>query len=162
NWSATSSTSPLLPMPTFAPITAGSSASIRLRCSRSRCSTPPRTPTASPSGRAAAASRSMSRASCTSRSATASSLPAASPAFDPAHGNYTESVLKIDTTPNWSPANPQMMAVADYFTPFNWQTLDAQDADLGSGGVLLLPDSVGSDAHRHLMIETGKQGVIYL
>jgi hypothetical protein len=82
--------------------------------------------------------------------------------FDPAHGNYSESVLKIDTTPNWSPSNPQMMRVADYFTPFNWQQLDSQDADLGSGGVLLLPDSVGSDAHRHLMIETGKQGVIYL
>src|SRR5262249_21913280 len=48
------------------------------------------------------------------------------------------------------------------FTPFNWQTLDAQDADLGSGGVLLLPDSVGSAAHPHLLIETGKQGVIYL
>ena len=84
------------------------------------------------------------------------------PAFDPAHGNYSESVLKIDTTPDWSPVNPQMMRVADYFTPFNWQTLDAQDADLGSGGVLLLPDSVGSAAHPHLLIETGKQGVIYL
>jgi hypothetical protein len=82
--------------------------------------------------------------------------------FDPAHGNYSESVLKIDTTPNWSPADPQMMTVADYFTPFNWQTLDNQDADLGSGGVMLLPDSVGSDAHRHLLIETGKQGHIYL
>ena len=89
-------------------------------------------------------------------------LPGGFPAFDPAHGNYSESVLKIDTTPNWSPANPQMMTVADYFTPFNWQLLDSQDADLGSGGVMLLPDSVGNTAHRHLLIETGKQGRIYL
>src|SRR6516162_7291347 len=82
--------------------------------------------------------------------------------FDPAHGNYSESVLKVDTKLNWSPANPQMMTVADYFTPFNWPALDSQDADLGSGGVMLLPDSVGSDAHRHLLVETGKQGKIYL
>jgi hypothetical protein len=84
--------------------------------------------------------------------------------FDPAHGNYSESVLKIDTTgPNWDPSHPQnTMAVADYFTPFNWPALDSQDADLGSGGVMLLPDSVGSDAHRHLLVETGKQGKIYL
>jgi hypothetical protein len=83
--------------------------------------------------------------------------------FDPAHGNYSESVLKLDTTPTWSPANPgNTMAVASYFTPFNWQTLDAQDADLGSGGVMLLPDYVGGGAHQHLLVETGKQGKIYL
>src|SRR5262249_41521965 len=32
----------------------------------------------------------------------------------------------------------------------------------GSGGVMLLPDGVGSAAHRRLMVETGKQGRIYL
>jgi hypothetical protein len=78
-------------------------------------------------------------------------------AFDPAHGNYSESVLKVDTM-----ATGTIMPVADYFTPFNWQSLDNQDADLGSGGVMMLPDSVGSAAHPHLMVETGKQGVIYL
>ncbi len=79
------------------------------------------------------------------------------PAFDPAHGNYSESVLKIDTQ-----AAGTMMPVADYFTPFNWQQLDNADADLGSGGVLLLPDSVGGNGHTHLMVETGKDGHIYL
>jgi hypothetical protein len=84
-------------------------------------------------------------------------------AYDPAHGNYSESVIKLDTTPTWSTSNPgNMMTVVDYFTPFNWQTLDSQDADLGSGGVMLLPDGVGSAAHQHLLIETGKQGRIYL
>ncbi len=79
------------------------------------------------------------------------------PAFDPAHGNYSESVLKVDTA-----AAGTIMPVADYFTPFNWQQLDSQDADLGSGGVMLLPDSVGSTAHPHLLVETGKDGHIYL
>src|SRR5262249_11100339 len=45
---------------------------------------------------------------------------------------------------------------------FNWTELDRTDADLGSGGVMLLPDSVGSAAHQHLMVETGKDGHIYL
>jgi hypothetical protein len=76
------------------------------------------------------------------------------PAFDPAHGNYAESVLKLSTT--------GQLTVVDYFTPFDWATLDAQDADLGSGGTMLLPDSVGSAAHPHLLVETGKSGKIYL
>jgi hypothetical protein len=78
-------------------------------------------------------------------------------AWDPAHGNYSESVIKIDTQ-----AAGTIMPVTDYFTPFNWQALDNTDADLGSGGVMLLPDSVGSAAHPHLMVETGKDGHIYL
>jgi hypothetical protein len=52
--------------------------------------------------------------------------------------------------------------VADYFTPTDWQTLDNNDADLGSGGTMLLPDSVGSAAHPHLLVETGKTGRMYL
>jgi hypothetical protein len=78
-------------------------------------------------------------------------------AFDPAHGNYSESVLKIDTQ-----ATGTIMPVSSFFTPFNWASLDAGDTDLGSGGVMLLPDSVGSTAHPHLMVETGKDGHIYL
>ena len=79
------------------------------------------------------------------------------PAFDPTHGNYSESVVKLDPT-----AAGINMPVADYFTPYNWQQLDNGDADLGSGGVMLLPDSVGTTAHQHLMVETGKDGHIYL
>src|SRR5262249_406910 len=40
--------------------------------------------------------------------------------------------------------------------------LDGGDTDLGSGGTMLLPDSAGSLQHRHLIVETGKQGRIYL
>jgi hypothetical protein len=75
-------------------------------------------------------------------------------AYDPAHGNYSESVLKLSTT--------GQLSVTDSFTPYDWQTLDMHDADLGSGGVMLLPNSVGSATHQHLMIETGKSGKIYL
>ena len=77
--------------------------------------------------------------------------------FDPASGNYGETVLKLDPR-----ATGQQLAVADYFTPFNWQQLDNSDLDLGSGGTMLLPDSVGSTQHPHLMVETGKTGRLYL
>src|SRR5207237_257826 len=69
-------------------------------------------------------------------------------------GNWSESVLKLSTTGD--------LSVADYFTPTDWQTLDNNDADLGSGGTMLLPDAVGSAAHPHLIIETGKTGRMYL
>src|SRR5262249_14136198 len=69
-------------------------------------------------------------------------------------GNFSESVLKLSTSGD--------LSVADYFTPTDWQILDNNDADLGSGGTMLLPDSVGSAAHPHLLVETGKTGRMYL
>jgi hypothetical protein len=74
--------------------------------------------------------------------------------FNPAIGSYSETVMKLSTT--------GQLSVADYFTPTDWQTLDQNDADLGSGGTMLLPDAVGNAAHPHLLIETGKTGRMYL
>jgi uncharacterized protein (TIGR03437 family) len=54
------------------------------------------------------------------------------------------------------------LAAADYFTPFNVQDLNNADADTGSSGALLLPDSVGNAAHRRLLVSAGKEGRIYL
>jgi hypothetical protein len=73
--------------------------------------------------------------------------------FDAASGgsNYGSSFLKLSGAG---------LAVADYFTPFNQSTLEAVNADLGSGGVLLLPDqAVGPP---HVMVGAGKQGIVYL
>lgn len=69
--------------------------------------------------------------------------------------NLGDSYVKLSTTN----AN---LVVADWFTPFNQDSLNAADADLGSGGTLLLPDSVGSSAHPHLLVGCGKEGKIYL
>ena len=52
--------------------------------------------------------------------------------------------------------------VGDWFTPFNQATLSAGDTDLGSGGVLLLPDLPAGSPHQHLLVQAGKQGMIYL
>ncbi len=69
-------------------------------------------------------------------------------------GDYGDSFVKLSTTNG--------LAVADYFTPYNQATLAANDTDLGSGGTILLPDSVGSAAHPHLMVGCGKDGILRL
>ena len=69
-------------------------------------------------------------------------------------GDYGDSFVKLSTAGEF--------AVADYFTPSNQAAMQAADSDLGSGGPILLPDSVGSAAHPHLMVGGGKAGIMFL
>ena len=50
---------------------------------------------------------------------------------------------------------------SDYFTPFNQECLDGRDEDLGSGGVLLLPEQ-SQTAHPRVLVGVGKEGRIYV
>ena len=75
--------------------------------------------------------------------------------FNPTNGSYGDSFLKLTL-------NGGNLNLADYFTPFNQQSLSDRDQDLGSGGVVVLPDAVGSLAHPHLLVGAGKEGKIYL
>ena len=54
------------------------------------------------------------------------------------------------------------LGVADYFAPFNQAALGNADQDVGSGGVVILPDGAGSAAHPNLLVGTAKDGEIYL
>jgi len=67
--------------------------------------------------------------------------------------DFGDSILKLSL-------NPQNLSLADSFTPFNQADLDLIDNDLGSGGVLLLPDQPGT--YPHLLVQAGKEGRIYL
>jgi Bacterial Ig-like domain (group 2) len=52
------------------------------------------------------------------------------------------------------------MSLVDYFTPFDQSNMAKNDGDLGSGGVLLLPDQGGATPHE--LVQVGKEGTIYL
>lgn len=54
------------------------------------------------------------------------------------------------------------LQVVDWFTPFNWSTINSNDLDIGAGGAALLPDSAGTTAHPHLLVAGTKDGKIYL
>lgn len=70
----------------------------------------------------------------------------------PPNGDYGDSVLKVSTS--------AALAVTDWFTPFNQDMLNIQDLDLGSSGVVVLPDQTSSP--KHLLLAAGKQGQVYL
>jgi hypothetical protein len=72
--------------------------------------------------------------------------------------SYGQSVVKIKLKTN--PDGTRRFDVVDYFTPFNFEQLEIGDTDLGSGGLMLLPDQPGP--HPHLVVGGGKQGRIYV
>jgi outer membrane protein assembly factor BamB len=73
----------------------------------------------------------------------------------PANQDMGDSVLKLSTTSG--------LSVSDYFTPFNVDIQNAHDTDLGSGGVVVLPDIVDTNGNtHHLMVAGGKDGDIYV
>ena len=55
--------------------------------------------------------------------------------------------------------NPTL-SLLDYFTPYDQSLLDGGDQDVGSGGVILLPDQPGSVTHE--LVQAGKAGTIHL
>lgn len=67
-----------------------------------------------------------------------------------------------DTIVKLTPRTGANIKPTDYFTPYNQSDLSDGDVDLGSGGVLLLPDQPMGAPHQHLLVEAGKQGSIYL
>ncbi len=55
------------------------------------------------------------------------------------------------------------LSVSDYFTPFDTVAQTGSDLDLGSGGVMLLPDVTDSTGVvRHLAVGTGKDRRLYV
>ena len=72
--------------------------------------------------------------------------------FYAAGTNLSISVLKLSQTGT-------SLALADWFTPYNYQYLSDKDLDLNDG-VLILPDQPGP--YPHEAVAEGKEGTIYL
>lgn len=60
---------------------------------------------------------------------------------------------------SWLRLTPSLLPV-DYFSPHDQGLLDTDDLDLGSGGVMVVPDQPGS--YPHLLAGAGKEGTVYL
>ncbi len=74
----------------------------------------------------------------------------------PINGDYGNSFLKLSSSNG-------TLSVADYFEPPNGPQESAQDLDLGSGGIILLPDiPIGKSLTLQLAVGAGKDGNIYI
>ena len=74
----------------------------------------------------------------------------------PIHSDYGNGFIKVSTAAG-------KLAVADYFEMYNTISESNNDADLGSGGVILLPDLKDSKGGvHHLAVGAGKDGNIYV
>jgi hypothetical protein len=74
----------------------------------------------------------------------------------PDQGDFGNSFLKLSTAGG-------ALAVSDYFTMYNEVDESNRDEDLGSGGIMLLPDLTDSGGTvRHLAVGAGKDSNLYV
>jgi hypothetical protein len=74
----------------------------------------------------------------------------------PNMGDYGNSFLRLSTAGGG-------LSVSDYFTVTNTLAASGKDWDLGSGGIMLLPDQTDSGGTvRHLAVGAGKDGNLYV
>ena len=80
-------------------------------------------------------------------------IPGKSP---PTTGELGESDIRLVAQSNGS------LKASDFFTPYDALTLDQDDLDFGSGAPVLLPSQFGTAAVPDLLVQTGKEGYVYL
>jgi uncharacterized repeat protein (TIGR02543 family) len=68
--------------------------------------------------------------------------------------NFGEAVVELS-------ANGGHLHVIDWFSPSDAPSLNSQDGDLGSGGPVALPASMGTPQEPNVMLEVGKEGILY-
>jgi len=78
----------------------------------------------------------------------------------PPNADYGDSTLRLHPSISATP-NGANLTVAGWFTPFNQLSFAQGDVDLGSGAGIVLPDQ-NSGPVLHLLVQTGKDGFIYL
>ncbi len=73
----------------------------------------------------------------------------------PVNGDYGNAIVKLSASPK--------LAVADYFNMYNTVQESDADEDLGSGGVMVLPDLFDNNGQvHHLAVGAGKDANIYV
>jgi len=74
--------------------------------------------------------------------------------------DYGDSVLKLALF-SGTTSNGENLSLVDWFTPDDQSCLANTDTDLGAGEPVLLPDQTAGPVP-HLLVQMGKEGVIYL
>jgi hypothetical protein len=69
------------------------------------------------------------------------------------NNDFGESFVKLD---------PSALTVTDYYTPSQNAAWTAQDEDLSSSGVTVLPDGVGPTGHPNTLVGSDKQGHLWI
>ncbi len=77
------------------------------------------------------------------------------PGSDASNTNYGEAVVELDTNSSGK------LQVVDWFIAADAVSLNSQDGDLGSGGPVALPATMGTTTEPNVMLEVGKQGALY-
>jgi hypothetical protein len=78
------------------------------------------------------------------------------PDTDSAVTTYGEAVVELHAD------SSGQLQVVDWFISANAVSLNSQDGDLGSGGPVALPASMGSPEEPNVLLEVGKQGLLYV
>jgi len=68
---------------------------------------------------------------------------------------YGEAVVKLSTSGG-------ILHPTDFFIPADAVNLNNQDGDLGSGGPVALPAIMGTTSEQNVMLEDGKEGMMYV
>jgi hypothetical protein len=79
---------------------------------------------------------------------------AAAPGSDTSVHNLGEAVVKLSTSGG-------TLQLADWFIPADAANLNSNDGDLGSGGAVELPASMGTTQEPNVLLQVGKEGVLY-
>jgi hypothetical protein len=70
--------------------------------------------------------------------------------------DYGDSIVKV------GPPSGTTFPVLTYFSPSDQAMLERDDGDLGSGGVLLLPDVTVGGVTKSYLVQAGKEGYLFL
>ncbi|MHB8380342.1 MAG: choice-of-anchor D domain-containing protein [Acidimicrobiales bacterium] len=81
-------------------------------------------------------------------------LPNPGPGTNTSVTNLGEAVVKLSTTGG-------KLHLADWFVPHDAATLNLYDGDLASGGPVALPPSMGTAQEPNVLLQVGKEGVLY-
>ena len=77
------------------------------------------------------------------------------PGNDPNANTYGEAVIELSTSGG-------ILHPIDFFIAANADALNTRDGDLGSGGLVALPASMGTKQEPNVLLIDGKQGILYV